>query len=222
MNQPTSSMPSQGFPQTQNEPDLTNDELLAVFKHFYQRYLRATGINPETKGSFPTVAMVDFVSWCRYGDVLSEEHSILLVPQLGVRPRALESIKKMLDGNDFDLAGVLIPIWPIMVMQHRPPIKNAVQFCHVSTTIGFFDGRVMQLQGITQFQPGKPLTDGFLCAFVQDQSNASVNTMAMNGFDKLYQDHAVNPDIDSGKVQETHTPIQPAPLGRMGFKAIAS
>ncbi len=201
----------------EEEAELTQPELTYVMKHLYRQFAIESGADSDNAQSYPDATMEDFVAWVREeGEPLKSGD--MMVQRMSIRPIAIKAIDHILGGSDFGVAGVLFPIWPLLVMQHRPPPAHSVEMCHVSVTIGFYDEKVLRVQGIARFEAGTAMSDGLICAFVQDQTNNMVNTLAMHGIDSLYDTHALNPMLDRGEVSQTQSPITPAPPGRMGFK----
>lgn len=195
------------------EVDITHEELSVILKYLFRLWSIDEDVSIE--GGLYACKMNAFVEYCNRKS-LPATAMAELVTRMGVRKQAVTSIAKVFTGSVWECAAILMPMWPLLVLQHRPPHRNAVKFIHVAFTVGYYDERVVQLQAPYQLTPGSPLGDGFLVGIMSDMSRQMVNTLAEHGMDKLHDKYsqAVADQLDEKKPP---VDIPPPPPGQLGF-----
>jgi hypothetical protein len=186
---------------------LDSNELITVGKHLYRLCALDKGVDAV---EITKISMKDFVTWCVEHN---EPHASkeMFVNKLGVRPIAIEAIDSVFNGCPWQCASILFPVWYVIVLSHRPPLTNALHFVHVAITAGYRDGKVAQMQGVKEMAPGMVNTDGFLCAFISDQTRHMLQQMCHLGFDKLHDDYAVHPAESQASLTPRQEMPQPPP-----------
>lgn len=168
---------------------LDSNQLIAVCKRLYREC--AVDLNVDAE-QLTQISMGDFVRWCvEHNQPLKDEEE--MVKRLGLRPDCCKVIDELFRGDPWRCASLLMPIWFIVVLQHRPPIQNAIGFVHVALTVGFRDQRVVQLAGAKEMAPGISNTDGFLISFMQSQVNTMLQQFAHIGFDEMHDKYSQTP-----------------------------
>lgn len=200
------------MPNELSSANVTQEELLAVLKYLFRQYVIDQDV--DTDENLYSARMEDFVNWCEQARAFDEHHD-RFVNSMNIREASVDAIRGVIEGNPWRCAAMLMPMWPIFALQHRPQRTNAIKSTRVSFAVTFADGTVAQITGGYRHEPGSQIGDGFICALLQDQLAQIVNTVAANGFDKLHDEHAQEPAETPGDV--TTRPIAPPPPGRMGF-----
>lgn len=195
------------------EVDITHKELQAILKHLFRQWSLEEDVSIED--GLYACKMNAFVDWCNQKDLPARQSEELAV-RLGVRREAIKAISEVFQGDVWNCAAILIPLWPLLVLQHRPPHQNAVKFIHVAFTTGYYDEQVLQLQGSYQLEHGAPLGDGFLVGLMSDMSRQMINTYAEQGMDKLHDGYA-QPVADTVEERKPAREVPPPPPGQLGF-----
>lgn len=105
---------------------------------------------------------------------------------------AMDYLQRQLS-NPWSACQLLHSFWPMLILQHRLPAHPTLHFTHIAMTLGFNDGRVMQLQAATPSR-AQAVTDGFVCSLFQDQARVMVNTIAHYGLQRLHDVYSAPPD----------------------------
>ena len=99
---------------------------------------------------------------------------------------------------------LLQPVWHMLALSGRPPVKHIPEFLHIAVTLAWYPGstreKALRIEVPTKWKAGSALTNGFLCSLLKDQMDGIIQTFAGNGLDALYDKYAVS-TIAPGKPQ---------------------
>lgn len=194
------------------EPCITENELLALCKDLYRRWMADT--DRAIAEGLPDTTMKEFVTWVLDNELLTGEEGTAVSFKLSCRPSAVEYLQEVFN-DPWSACQHLYFIWPAMSLQHRPLPNPGVRFIHVATTIGFTDGLVAQLQGSYPVEPGSSLGDGFICALLQDFNRSMTNTLAHVGMQGMHDTYAAEPAQSEEELKQR--PVPPAPPRNLGW-----
>ena len=190
---------------------LTELALVSILKHTFRLFAIDTEMATD---EMPRATMRQFVGWCiENGEPLKSK--ALLVNGASVPPENVDQVHKTINGDPWVCMTLLYPMWPAVVLQARPPLRNAIRFIHIAMTVGYWDEKVVQIQCPIQLQPGTATTDGFLCTLLLAQARGMVDTFSQNGLDKLHEEYGQDPAQTPEDVQRQ---VMPRPSGDpLGF-----
>jgi hypothetical protein len=178
-----------------------------VCKHLYRQCAAAKEVDAS---EIVEITMKDFVSWCVENNQPAKDAE-LFITRLGVRRIGVEAIDSIFNGCPWRCASILFPVWYVVVLSHRPPHTNSIHFVHTAFTIGYRDGKVAQLQAAKEVAPGTATTDGFMMAFINDQTRHMIQQLCHMGLDKLHDDWAVTPAEAQAQLAPKQEFPQPPP-----------
>lgn len=193
-------------------PEINENELISLCRMMYREC--AVDLEVDYTENPYKISMETFVGWCNERN-LPRENAETYRNRGNVRDSAIDAVETLFTGSPWKCVAVLYPIWPLVVLSGRPPINNSMHFLHVALTIGFRDRKVVQIQCATPIEPGKPFTDGFVAALLQDQLRQLINNIVHHGVDKLHDEYSQLPAERPEDVQ--HQDIPKPPPGILGF-----
>lgn len=196
--------------------DITDDELVAMTKYLVRLFIVDTDTDPFGDGtSFPNIPIAEFLEWVHLYDKIEDAREILTT-SMNIRDEAVSSFHRALNTSPFTALKILMPLWPLCIMQMRPVSRHPISMSHIALSFVYGDKKVLQLQANSVHAPGQVSNDGYIVTIMQHQCTRLLNTIAMNGFEKLYQDYAMFP-VQTEVEATPPKQIEHAPAGIMGL-----
>ena len=187
----------------QNQPpeqQLTEDQRIKnIFMQAFADYVDSKKLDPQQTQH---VKIREFVGHARHYlmDVSADEP--LRDDFLAKTQATREDLKKVMAAtcDPYDAVALLLPIWHMMILSRRSYIEQKPSFVHLSLVMGFNAGtkdeRAFQIQVPTPIPPDEELSDGFLCSLLRMQFEGILQSVAENGVDALYINHALSVGVD--------------------------
>jgi len=193
--------PAAGKPQASTE-----QRIVSLLKLLFRTYAVDHELDSE---QLRTVKMPSFAQystsatdWYHSADTRAK-----IQDALQLQDEDFESVFTLLQ-DPWSAAALLAPVWHMLALSGQPPVKHIPEFLHVSLTIGWNTNstaaKALRIQIPTAWKQGAPLTNGFLCSLLKDQFDGMLQTIAGNGLDALYEQHAL-------PIGPTVLPAQPLP-----------
>ena len=170
-------------------PQLDSNQLIAVCKYYYNRCAEDLGLDVT---DLTAIDMRTFVGWCAGKDLPRAEADEMDL-RLRVPKEQCDLITGVFQGDPWQCAAILYPIWYIVRLNHRPPHRNELAWIHVAITVGFRDGKNALIAGGKQYEEKMATTDGFQLSLMQDMINNSLAQIAEIGLDEMHDQHALMP-----------------------------
>ncbi len=179
-------MPSQA---TVHQDDQTTFRL---FKHLFGEWVALLGYDTE---QMRKAHAGRFIEWCR---AKWKENVTDKWPELETGLQLTSNTYVMAEQvlkNDWMIWQMIFVWWPALSLAGRAPLKHVPQFLHLSFTLGFPDGKIVQIavptqqvENVEQFKHDGPLT-----MLMRVQTGQVVETIMEHGIDALYDKYALEP-----------------------------
>lgn len=189
-----------------DKPELGQSQRMVVlFKHLFRSYVEAKELDTE---QMRAAEIRNFVPWLlNYCDWHSEgTMNYEELRAMGLEDSDIQTGWTMLQ-DPYNACAILLPMWKWLTLSGQRPIKKVPEFMDVALTFGFDVhnpalARAVQLRAPNTFDVNKPLTNGFLCSFLEDIFRGFSNTLAAAGLDAMYLEH-------SQPIGDTTKPLKP-------------
>lgn len=201
--------PNLPLQQLKQDPASGEQRIVTLAKHLFREMMEDKGLDGALARG---VRIRDYVDWCKehHHWHSNDEKRLELKNGLQLAPEDIEAFWDILQ-DPYDAVNLLTRIWYMLALSAQPPIAagHLPDFLHVAITFGFHTDsakqKALQIQIPTRWKPGSPMTNGFLCALLQDQLDSMIRIIAINGMDALYEQHAV----EVGETVVARKPIPP-------------
>lgn len=167
--------------------------LFALFKHLFGEWVAEQNYDTE---QMQRANAGTFIAWCRKNwNAMVRDNWERVMAFLNVETDA-ESKQLYETGHgmlftDFAIWQVVFTWWPMLSLAGRQPLKRQPMFIHLSLTIGYPDGKGVQIVVPTQNQGEQHFKhDGYLCSLLRTQTTQIIESLMANGLDAMYDKFA--------------------------------
>ena len=167
-------------------------EVIRLAKHLFREYAAEFNIDTE---QMMKVKIKDFYNWYHETNqnvLLGTEQNIELREKLKLSEVSCDLFHQLMS-CPFRACMMLYPLWPMMVLSGRPPLKTKPLGIRIVLHVGFDDGKVMNLIGQCANDPKDPFTDASINTLFRNYGMKMIDELGQHGLDEWYAQAAQYP-----------------------------